>query len=178
MPLRIFEPRYLQLIEEAEQEEFTFVIPFRKNDEIKEYGCEVKLQQIVAEGDNGNKVVTVESLALVHINTYSSQITGKLYSGGYVQTLPPSAVIKDQHLIDLVINFSEHFDADFLKSFSGNELRYFDVIKPLNLSSQDKYNFIHMNSDKDRVQFLIRQIEYLMMIRNQEKMLNDNFNLN
>lgn len=178
MPLRIFEPRYLQLIEEAQQEGFTFVIPFRKNDGIKEYGCEVKLQQVVAESDNGNKVITVESLDLVQINTFASQMTGKLYSCGYVQSLPPSAVIKDQILIDLVINFSEHYDNDFLKSFSGNELRYYDVIKPLNLSSEDKYNFIHMNSEKDRVQFLVKQIEYLMLIRNQEKMLDDNFNLN
>ncbi|MDA3823075.1 MAG: LON peptidase substrate-binding domain-containing protein, partial [Bacteroidales bacterium] len=111
LPLRIFEPKYLQLIEEAEQDDFTFVIPFRKDDEIKEYGCEVKLQQIVAESDSGNKVITVESLALVQIDTCASKMTGKLYSGGYVQTLPPSAVIKDQSLIDLIKNYSEHFES-------------------------------------------------------------------
>lgn len=178
LPLRIFEPRYLQLIEEAKQEGFTFVIPFSKDDKIKEYGCEVKLQQVVAESDIGNKVITVESIALVQINTFINQGFGKLYSSGYVQTLPPSDIISDQKLIDLVINFTEHYDNDFLKSFSGDELRYFDIIKPLNLSSEDKYNFIHMHSNEDRVQFLTKQIEYLMLLWNQEKMLDDNFNLN
>jgi len=178
IPLRIFEPQYLQLIEEARQDGFTFAIPFRKDDDIMEYGCEVKLKQVVVESEHGNKVITVESVSLVRINSYTAQMTGKLYSGGNVQHLPPSGVIKERKLIDLLINYTDHFDRDFLESFSGTELRYFDIIKLLNLSSEDKYNFVLMNCDEDREEYLCKQIEYLMLIRKQEKMLNDDFHLN
>lgn len=178
IPLRIFEPRYLQLIEEAKEEGFTFAIPFLKDEEITEYGCEVKLQQVVAESERGQKVITVESVSLLKINNYTTQIAGKLYSGGNVETLPLSGIIRNQKLIDLVVNYADHFDKSFLQSFSGQELRYYDIVKSLNLSSEEKYKFVRMSCDEKRENFLIRQIEYLMLIREQEKMLNDDFRLN
>ena len=48
LPLRIFEPRYLQLIEEAKESGFTFVIPYVLDDRMTSYGCEVKLQQEIS----------------------------------------------------------------------------------------------------------------------------------
>lgn len=178
LPLRIFEPRYLQLIDEARTEGFTFAIPFSKDDEIMDYGCEVKLQQVVAESEQGRMVVTVESVALVRIHSYTSQLAGKLYAGGNVEILPPSPPIRSQGLIDAVINYTEKFDPDFLHNFEGRELCYSDVMQSLNLSSDDKYRFIVMSCNEDREKFLEKQIEYLMLIRRQERMLNDDFSLN
>lgn len=178
LPLRIFEPRYLQLIDEAREEGFTFAIPFFKDNEIMEYGCEVKLQQVVAESEQGRKVITVESVALLRIHSYTSQMAGKLYAGGNVEVLPPSPPIKSSALMNMVINYTEHFDKDFLESFNSNELRYYDIIKSLNLSSEDKYRFVMLSCDESRERFLVRQIQYLTLIRKQEKMLDDDFRLN
>ena len=178
LPLRIFEPRYLQLIDEAREEGFTFAIPFFKDNEIMEYGCEVKLQQVVAESEQGRKVITVESVALLRIHSYTSQMAGKLYAGGNVEVLPPSPPIKSSALMNMVINYTEHFDKDFLESFNSNELRYYDIIKSLNLSSEDKYRFVMLSCDENRERFLVRQIQYLTLIRQQEKMLDDDFRLN
>jgi len=178
LPLRIFEPRYLQLIDEAREEGFTFAIPFFKDNEIMEYGCEVKLQQVVAESEQGRKVITVESVALLQIHSYTSQMAGKLYAGGNVEVLPPSPPIKSSALMNMVINYTEHFDKNFLESFNSNELRYYDIIKSLNLSSEDKYRFVMLSCDENRERFLVRQIQYLTLIRQQEKMLDDDFRLN
>lgn len=178
LPLRIFEPRYLQLIEEAKQDGFTFGIPFLKDEEIMEYGCEVKLQQVVAESEQGRKVITVESVSLIRIKSYTSQMTGKLYAGGSVEILPSSPPISSKKLIDLLIDFSERYDKDFLHIADKTQLNSYDVIRSLKLSSEDKYKFLLMTGTSQREQFLIRQIEYLMLIRNQEKMLNDDFHLN
>lgn len=178
LPLRIFEPRYLQLIDEARQDGFTFAIPFYKDDEIMEYGCEVKLQQVVAESEQGRKVITVESVALLRIQNYTSQMAGKLYAGGNVEVLPPSPPIRSSELMNLVVNYTEHFDKNFLEPFNSDELRYYDVVRSLNLSSEDKYRFVKLSGDKSRENFLIRQLQYLMLIRKQEKMLDDDFRLN
>ncbi len=178
LPLRIFEPRYLQLIDEARQEGFTFAIPFYKDNEIMEYGCEVKLQQVVAESEQGRKVITVESVALLRINSYTSQMSGKLYAGGNVEILPPSPPVSGSELMHMVINYTEHFDKEFLEPFNSNELRYYDIIRSLNLSSEEKYRFVMLSCDESRENFMVRQIEYLMLIRKQEKMLNDDFRLN
>lgn len=178
LPLRIFEPRYLQLIDEAKQDGFTFGIPFLKDDEIMEYGCEVKLQQVVAESEQGRKVITVESVSLIRIKSFTSQMTGKLYAGGSVEVLPTPPPIASRKLVDLLVNFSERYDKDFLQISDHTMLNSFDVIRSLKLSSEDKYKFLLMNSVNHGEEFLIRQIEYLMLIRNQEKMLNDDFHLN
>jgi len=178
LPLRIFEPRYLQLINEAREESFTFAIPFYKDDEIMDYGCEVKLQQVVAEGGQGHMVVTVESIALVRICSYTSQMTGKLYGGGTVEMLPPSPPIRSRRLIDILINYTEQFDPEFLHDFKGSELCYYDVMKSLNLSSDDKYRFVVLSCNENREHYLERQIRYLMLIREQERLLKDDFRLN
>ena len=80
--------------------------------------------------------------------------------------------------MNMVINYTEHFDKDFLESFNSNELRYYDIIKSLNLSSEDKYRFVMLSCDESRERFLVRQIQYLTLIRKQEKMLDDDFRLN
>ncbi|MDF1572395.1 MAG: LON peptidase substrate-binding domain-containing protein [Bacteroidales bacterium] len=178
LPLRIFEPRYLQLIDEASEDGFTFAIPFYKNNEIMEYGCEVKLQQVVAKSQQGRKVITVESVALLRINSYTSQMAGKLYAGGNVEVLPPSPPIRSSELMNMVVHYTEHFDKNFLEPFNSNELRYYDIVRSLNLSSEDKYLFVQIDCDESREKFLSRQIQYLMLIRNQEKMLDDDFRLN
>lgn len=178
MPLRIFEPRYLQLMEEAKEEGITFGIPFVKDDEIMDYGCEVKLQQVVAESEQGRKVVTVECVSLIKINSFTSQMTGKLYAGGNVETLPTPGSVKSNKLINQIIRYTEKYDSDFLNHFEGKELNHYDIIRSLKLSSEDKYRFLLMENDAQREQYLAKQIQYLTLIRQQEMMLDDDFHLN
>ena len=64
IPLRIFEPRYKQLIEDARNTGITFVIPYVIDQEIQEFGCEVSLLKVVAENPGGRMVITVQSLAV------------------------------------------------------------------------------------------------------------------
>jgi Lon protease-like protein len=178
LPLRIFEPRYLQLIQEATEKQFTFAIPFSKDNEIMEYGCEVKLQQVVAESKQGQKVVTVEAVSLVRINNYTATMAGKLYPGGHVEILSPTPPVKSRELIDKVMKYMKDFDKDFLKVNEGEALCYYDVLRSLNLSSEDKYKFVMQHCDECREKYLIKHIEYLEMIRQQENKLNNDFHLN
>ena len=178
LPLRIFEPRYLQLIDDASEEGFTFVIPYAKNDEVMEYGCEVKLQQVVAESQQGQKVITVESVSVVRINNYTTTMAGKLYPGGNVDCLPPATPVKSKKLVDMVMKYTKDFDKDFLKVTEGEVLCYYDVLRSLNLSSEDKFKFVTQQHDNLREKFLIKHIEFLMLIRKQELKLNNDFHLN
>ncbi len=73
MPLRIFEPRYKQLIEDARSSGITFAIPFVIEQEIQEFGCEVRLKEVVAENPGGRMVITVESVAVVQILSFNKQ---------------------------------------------------------------------------------------------------------
>ena len=178
LPLRIFEPRYLQLVGEATDEGYTFVIPYQRDDEVMDYGCEVKLQEVVAESRQGQKVITVESVSLVRILNYTKQMAGKLYGGGAVETLPPSPPVSNPELIGIIREYMERYDRDFLKQMDEENFCYYDVLSSLNLSSEDKYRFIMQPCNQCREKFLVKHIEYLSLIRSQEKRLNNDFQLN
>jgi hypothetical protein len=178
IPLRIFEPRYLQLIEEARQDGFTFAIPFTHKNEMSDLGCEVKLQQVVAESEQGKKVITVESVSLLRINSYISHLEGKLYDGGLVSAFPSPGIITNPGLINTVINYSEYYDRHFASDFKERDLSYFDVIRALNLSSEEKFTFVSLDNNTQRDRFLLKQLNYYMLIHQQEKKLNNDFRLN
>jgi len=120
-----------------------------------EYGCEVKLQQIVAESQLGQKVITVESVSLVRINNYTSTMAGKLYPGGNVDSLPPAPPVKSRKLVDMVMKYTKDFDKDFLNIKNGEVLCYYDVLRSLNLSSEDKFKFITQQYDDQREKFML-----------------------
>ena len=178
IPLRIFEPRYIQLIEESREEGFTFAMPFVIEDQIQDYGCEVKLQQVVAENPSGRMVVTIEGVSLVHIESFSEHMLGKLYSGGKVNILPDPDIVTDKDLVDLVRRYREHFDDNFINDSGLHTGSLHIRTCPRNLSSEEKYKFITMNDITQKEKFLIEQIKYLMLIRQQEQMLGNEFGLN
>ena len=178
IPLRIFEPRYKQLIEDARSTGITFVIPYVIDRKIKEFGCEVRLKEVVAENPGGRMVVTVQSLAVVQIISFSKQLEGKLYAGGTIKRMPCSDPVESQELKILIRNYTEQFDKDFISSSDQAEITGQDVMKALNLHSDDKYRFICMQNTEQKEGYLSGQLRYLKMIRKQEVQLGSDFGLN
>jgi uncharacterized protein len=178
MPLHIFEPRYRQLIDEARTLGITFAIPFVIDREIQEYGCEVRLKDLVAEKDDGNMVIVVESVSIVEISSYNKQLEGKLYAGGTIRRLPCEDPVISENLISLINNYREQFDIEFLSRSDPATITRKDLIIALNLSSDEKFNYIVMPDAEQREGFLAGQLRYLTMIRKQESLLGDDFGLN
>ena len=118
IPLRIFEPRYKQLIDEARTLGITFAIPFVIEQDIQEFGCEVRLKDVVAEKEGGHMVIVVESLAIVEISSYNKQLEGKLYAGGNVRRIPCDDPVISRELMELISSYKEQFDQEFLSTSS------------------------------------------------------------
>ena len=178
IPLRIFEPRYKQLIEDVRNLGITFVIPFVIESEIQAYGCEVKLVDVVAENPKGRMVITVESVSVIRIVSFSSQLTGKLYAGGTIRRLPDPECIKNPDLLRIIQKYRDQFDAEFLDCSELSHISQYDVMIALNLPSEDKYRFICMSASDHRESYLSGQLRYLNMIRYQESLLGNDFGLN
>ena len=178
IPLHIFEPRYKQLINEARTLGFTFAIPFVIEQEIQEFGCEVRLKDVVAEKEDGHMVIVVESVAIVEITSYKRQLKGKLYAGGTIRRLPCDDPVLSRELLDLISSYRDQYDKEFLSSCRSEPVSQKDLIIALNLSSDEKYQFICMPDAEQREGFLAGQLRYLSMIRKQEALLGDDFGLN
>ena len=178
IPLRIFEPRYKQLIDEARTLGITFAIPFVIEQEVQEFGCEVRLKDVVAEKEDGHMVIVVESLAIVEIISYNKQLEGKLYAGGNIRRIPCDDPVISTELMELITSYRDEFDQEFLSASSSTPVSRKDLIIALNLSSDEKFKFICMPDAEQREGFLAGQLRYLSMIRKQEALLGDDFGLN
>jgi Lon protease-like protein len=178
MPLRIFEPRYKQLIEDVRTSGDTFAIPYVLNQEIQEFGCEVRLKEVVAENPGGRMVITVQSVSVIKVLSFSKQLEGKLYSGGAVRRTACSDPVESAELKELIRTYIENFDKEFLHRCDQVEFTRQDVMRALNLPSQDKYRFICMKDGKQKEGYLAGQLRYLRMIRMQETQLGNDFGLN
>ncbi len=178
IPLHIFEPRYKQLIDDARTQGITFAIPFLINQEIQEFGCEVRLKDVVAEKEDGSMVIVVESLDIVEISSYNNPLEGKLYAGGRIKRLPCNDPVISKDLLDLIKSYRSDYDHEFLSSGQDVIISRKDVLIALNLSSDEKYKFICMNGSEQREGFLTGQLRYLSLIRRQEALLGDDYGLN
>jgi len=178
MPLRIFEPRYMQLIEETRNSGNSFAIPYVIGNEIQDHGCEVILKEVIGENSGGRMVITVEAISLVQILSFNKQLDGKLYSGGAVKRLPCSDLIESPELFDIIRSYIDQYDNSFLSCCKFSSITRQDVMKALNLSSDDKYKFACMPDGLLKEGYLVGQINYLKMIRKQETLLGNDFGLN
>jgi hypothetical protein len=178
IPLHIFEPRYKQLIGEARTQGITFAIPFVIQQDIQEFGCEVRLKEVVAEKEGGNMVIVVESVSLLEIVSFKKQMEGKLFPGGTIRRIPCEDPVLSSEVLDLIRSYRELYDPDFLSSFANRQIARKDLIIALKLSSEEKDRFICMPDQGQKENFLAGQLHYLSMIRSQEAILGDDFGLN
>jgi hypothetical protein len=86
--------------------------------------------------------------------------------------------LKSSELLGLLIHYTDYMDTEFLKNVTGNQILVSDVARALNLSSEDKYYFISLQVQHKQEQFLIGQIKYLYKLREQEKLLKNDYFLN
>jgi hypothetical protein len=175
IPLRIFEPRYKQLINECIGERRNFGIPFIRNAEIQPFGIECKVKKLVARNLRGEMVIVIVGISNFEVKSYNQILPGKLYGGGTIYPISDDRPVCRDKLRKLLIYYIKNHDADFMKDITGREIRIYDVARALNLSSDDKFRFISIKDPDRKENFLIAQILYLSKIREQEKLLNNDY---
>lgn len=178
IPLRIFEPRYKELIGEAEKSGISFGIPFVSGEGMQNFGSEVRLRQVVARNSKGEMVIVIEGTSNFELISFEDPLPGKLYSGGKIKPISCDAELTDRKLFNLVIQYTDQLDGDFLNKIKGGSITVSDLAKALNLSSEDKYRFISIQDPEQRERFLYGQMKYLFKLREQERLLKNDFYLN
>lgn len=178
LPLRIFEPRYKQLINDCEKNKINFGIPFKIKNQMQSFGTEVRIKQIVAKNSQGEMVILVEGVSNFEMLSFKDPAKNKLYSTGKVREIKNDREISDPALVRMIIHYSENLDSEFLKDIKGNSIKLNDIATSLNLSSEDKYKYISTRGLNEKEKFLKAQMSILLKLREQEKLLNNDYYLN
>ncbi|MDI3528024.1 MAG: uncharacterized protein PWR03_2208 [Tenuifilum sp.] len=178
IPLRIFEPRYKQLINECNETGDTFGIPFVKDNEIKQYGSEVELVNIVAKNSLGEMVILINGVKNFHLLNFKEKLNDKLYGGGIIEYVDDSYTTTNPELVVLIKKLNLSIDPVLGNLITGNSVNIINVAKALQLQPEEKYNFYSMRDENLMVKYLIKQLRFVEHLQEQEKMLENNFSLN
>jgi uncharacterized protein len=174
VPLHIFEPRYRQLLQDAEARDISFGIYLNHLANTEKLGSLVKLESVIKRYPSGESDIIVKCSDLFTMNTLFRTFSDKLYPGGEV-----SCWHSDMNKgVDekLGVEFTEYLQ--LLKiSHSTEPITTFGIANELNLTIEDRLKFVTLDDEK-RETFLLSRIRYQSTLLREAQRAKDVFHLN
>jgi uncharacterized protein len=174
VPLHIFEPRYRQLLEDAETKDISFGIYYNHTTNTDKLGSLVKLESVIKRYKTGESDIIVKCMDLFTMDKLYRTYKDKLYPGGEV------AFWKVDSLKPMSTSLKEYFDQyhEWLKiTHSDKVVSLFDVANELSLGFDERLKFVHLSTDKQE-SYLINQIKYQIQLMRQAEDARDTYHLN
>jgi hypothetical protein len=174
VPLHIFEPRYRQLLEEAETKDMTFGIYFNHTSNTEKLGSLVKLESVIKRYPGGESDIIVRCLDLFKMETLYRTYKDKLYPGGEVFFWEV-----DQNQIaskKLIYTYTEYLG--LLKIINPKkDYSTFQIANELGLDFDDRLKFVHLDDEK-KESFLLTRLKFQILLLNEADKAKDVFHLN
>jgi uncharacterized protein len=174
VPLHIFEPRYRQLLQDMETNDFTFGIYFAHEVNVAKIGSLMRLESIIKRYPTGESDIIVKCVDTFHMDLLLRTYKDKLYPGGDVImagtdfNLFPMAELYDLFVEYLRLrNINQHF----------TPFNIYQVANELNLELADRYRFLTAD-EKFREKFLTGRIKFLIHLLQQEEKSKNVYHLN
>lgn len=174
VPLHIFEPRYRQLLADAEAGDIKFGIYFNHAINTGRIGSLMKLESVIKKHEGGESDIIVKCYDAFTMDKMYRSYRSKQYQAGDVNLWRTN-----QH--EPIGSKLEDFFKEY--QMKRNILRPESFFSPysvaieLNLDLSDRYDFL-LTDDKSREAFLIQRIRYQLHLLNQEERSRDVFHLN
>jgi hypothetical protein len=174
VPLHIFEPRYRQLLEDAESRDISFGIFLNHLANTEKLGSLVKLESVIKRYPSGESDIIVKCSDLFTMNTLFRTFSDKLYPGGEVSCWHTN--INKGVDEKLAQDFTEYLQ--LLKiTQTALPITAFGVANELNLSIEDRLKFVILDEEK-RETFLLSRLRYQSALLREAQKAKDVFHLN
>ncbi len=174
VPLHIFEPRYQQLLKDAEERDISFGIYFNHTLNTAKLGSLVKLESVLKRYPDGESDIIVKCQDLFSMDTLFRTYKEKLYPGGDVAfwqvDLNVSASAK------LIKEFEDYMR--LLKiTMTPSPCSVYHVANELNLDFEDRLRFVDLDEER-KESFLSQQLKFQMHLLAEAEKAKDVFHLN
>lgn len=173
--LHIFEERYKKLVTDCINNNASFAIPFFENGKMSQYGCEVKIKNVIKEYADGKKDILVECVRIFKIIEYSEQLTPKLYGAVLIEFEKTNLQISHPELQDAIIHYFSDIQNKMMDYDALSKLSVYNIAASLQLSPQEK---LVLARSKNKQAVLLNQIKFITHIVNAEQKLSTRFMLN
>jgi Lon protease-like protein len=174
VPLHIFEPRYKQLIHEAETNDVKFGIYFNHTDNKQKLGALMRLESVLKRYDGGELDIIVKCIDIITLDKLYRTYKDKLYPGGDVQYWDTRQdQVPGHELYELFVQYQT------LRRITTHHSTFsvFQVALELNPDVQDRYKFLTL-SESSRENFLLTRMKFQIRIMEEETRAKDVFHLN
>lgn len=156
LPLHIFEPRYRQLLSDAEESDMEFVISPIGDINPQGLGTILKLEQVIRKFDSGESDIIVRAIDYCNLHELNPFYKQKLY---------PEALITRHHAdlkkmagISLMLEFTE-WQQQIKKPRVSSTVSMFHIAAALPLSLKEKVRFAGL-SEQARLRFLTGRVRF------------------
>ena len=163
--LYIFEPRYKQLINECEEKDLAFGIPFYQKDRPLEYGTMVELVEIANKYDDGRMDIRTVGIKPFQIKRFRREFPDRLYPGGYVE-YPywerQGETELQREILKLIDNLYRTLEVKKLpKEFEGN-FTTFEIAHKVGFSQEEEYKFLQIPTEVERQKRMLQHLQHLI----------------
>jgi uncharacterized protein len=174
VPLHIFEPRYQELLQDAESHDIKFGIYLSHEINTAKIGSLMKLESIIKRYPGGESDIIVKCEDILSLDMLLRKYKTKLYPGGDVRfwkidlNLFPHQTVYELFLEYLKLrNINQHHEP----------FNLYQIANELGLDLQDRYRFI-MSDDEKKESFLQNQIRFQIRLLQEEERSKDSYHLN
>jgi uncharacterized protein len=174
IPLHIFEPRYRQLLDDAEKKDISFGIYFSHVSNINKFGSLVKLESVIKRYASGESDIIVKCYDLFTLTTLYRTHRDKLYPGGEVKLFEADLSISASS--KLVSLFIQYMHLVKIGSTPKNP-SVFHIANELSLDFDDKLKLVSHEGEKQEA-VLYNQLSYHLQLLQQAEKAKDVFHLN
>lgn len=175
VPLHIFEPRYRQLIQEAEDKDISFGIYFNNPVNVARVGSLMKLESVVKRYASGESDIVAKCVNIFTMHRLLPTFKGKMYQGGDVSIWEQDAALLPQP--ELGSLFAEYMAMRNITRHSHLHTIY-QVANGLNLDIKERYKYLTANTPSKREAILFNKLKLLIHLFEQEVKSKDVFHLN
>jgi len=174
VPLHIFEPRYRQLLTDAEATDISFGIFLNHECNVSKLGALMKLESVIKRYPGGESDIVLRCIDIFSMEKLYRTYKTKLYPGGDIMHWKIDAqAMPGVELYELFLAFQEKRRIN--KHFTAFTL--YQVATELTLDLFDRYRLITLSETK-REAFLIRQLKFQLHVIGQEEKSRDVYHLN
>lgn len=166
--LHVFEPRYIQLINECRQEQKPFGIPVTRGGALLEYGTLMEIGEIVKVYKNGKLNIRIKGQRIFRVLEVTGLLPEKLFEGAIVE-YPENDIIKISPETEmLIINEVKrlyrllHLEKKFPEM--KKTWKSYDIAHKVGLSLEEEYEFLKLFNEVQRMEFLRRHLNKMLPV--------------
>ena len=178
--LHVFEPRYRQLISDCVENKQTFGIPPFLNDELQDYGAEVKLLEIARRHPDGRMDIKTKCVGVFKVISYSNPAPNKLYAAGEIERVShtDSATFLDKEkVINQITELWQLVKAQ-TELPTETEFLSFKIAHKIGLSLEQEYSLLSLSDETERLELITTHLTYIIPIIREVERTKDRIKMN